>query len=247
MKRIYFLILVCFAVINCKQKSTEDKIIDLGHFSITVPNDFEYKKLRGIDSFVGKITNGEATFTFDYGWYSPKPPLTEQQYLEENSKRLGFDAFNSLVSIIDLTPYEDEKGSINPSDISKKIKNVKLNKTTTDTKFSNSKNTKRTYHYTFEFDQKEYTIPFYGYEENRDKFNDYSIKTDTLNDFERTISIYKGKDTSKYHSVYFINLDKNPNSNQLWLGIPSNHKLSQDVLKVVFNSLKMKSKKSSKI
>ncbi len=44
--------------------------IELGAFNISTPSDFKYVKFKGIDSFVGLITNGEDSIHFDYGWYS---------------------------------------------------------------------------------------------------------------------------------------------------------------------------------
>ena len=47
--------------------------IDLGDFSIRTPQSFKFASCRGIDSFVGMITNGKDTLYFDYGGYSAGP------------------------------------------------------------------------------------------------------------------------------------------------------------------------------
>ncbi|MDO1445202.1 hypothetical protein Q0590_03015 [Rhodocytophaga aerolata] len=44
--------------------------IDLGSFTIAAPTAYLYFKIRGIDSYVGGITNKRDTLIFDYGWYS---------------------------------------------------------------------------------------------------------------------------------------------------------------------------------
>lgn len=44
--------------------------IKLGSFSLETPVTFRFLKYNGIDSYVGRITNGIDNLTFDYGWYS---------------------------------------------------------------------------------------------------------------------------------------------------------------------------------
>lgn len=44
--------------------------IKLRSFSIETPVTFRFLKYNGIDSYVGRITNGIDNLTFDYGWYS---------------------------------------------------------------------------------------------------------------------------------------------------------------------------------
>ena len=71
------LILLCsfLLLVNCNtsgveyipQKDGENHRIDFELFSIILPKEFKYKKVNGIDSFVGKIENTTSTFFFDYG------------------------------------------------------------------------------------------------------------------------------------------------------------------------------------
>lgn len=44
--------------------------IDAGRFTISLPLDWEFNKLQGIDSYVAEFVGDGATLTFDYGWYS---------------------------------------------------------------------------------------------------------------------------------------------------------------------------------
>lgn len=39
-------------------------------FSLNLPADWSFVEKQGIDSYIGEFTNGNATLTFDYGWYS---------------------------------------------------------------------------------------------------------------------------------------------------------------------------------
>jgi len=44
--------------------------IDAGPFFIQTPKDYKFFRYRGIDSYIGGITNQIDTISFDYGWYS---------------------------------------------------------------------------------------------------------------------------------------------------------------------------------
>ena len=46
------------------------KTIDFGSFTIPAPAGWNKIEFQGIDSYVGGLTNGTDTLTFDYGWYS---------------------------------------------------------------------------------------------------------------------------------------------------------------------------------
>lgn len=58
--------------------------INLGRFEIETPNDFNYVKAQGIDSFVGYITNFDDTIEFDFGLYSNPFSGDEWQNQQEN-------------------------------------------------------------------------------------------------------------------------------------------------------------------
>ena len=93
----------------------------------------------------------------------------------------------------------------------------------------------------------EYNFPFFGYEVHKNNIKNFTIKTDTVGDYKRTISIYNRKDNTEYDCVFFKDLKDDSFFNQLWLGIQSDHKLSKKLLKKILNSVKMKKRKSSKI
>ena len=59
--------ILTISLIGCKEPNpSEKKIIDTGAFEIEVPADWEYKKERGIDSFVGRIKSKEVDLSFDW-------------------------------------------------------------------------------------------------------------------------------------------------------------------------------------
>jgi hypothetical protein len=43
---------------------------DVGGFTISLPPDWEYRPLQGIDSLVGDFAGDGVTMSFDFGWYS---------------------------------------------------------------------------------------------------------------------------------------------------------------------------------
>ena len=56
MKLNFVVIFLIFLFASCKKiNSSEKKIIDTGKFTIEVPANWNYKKEKGIDSFVGRI------------------------------------------------------------------------------------------------------------------------------------------------------------------------------------------------
>lgn len=65
--------------------------IDLGSFELEAPKAYKYKRIQGIDSYVGQISNGKTTFEFDYGWYSNNKPLTPKEIFEDTKTVLYWD------------------------------------------------------------------------------------------------------------------------------------------------------------
>ncbi len=72
---IYFGIILLLAVViyftlgkNYPNSVTSD--LNFAVFSIKIPKDWKKLEFEGIDSYVGGITNGMDSLTFDYGWYS---------------------------------------------------------------------------------------------------------------------------------------------------------------------------------
>lgn len=63
------------------------KVLDLKVFRITVPKDWIYKKQKGIDSFVGEISTGNSSLSFDYSTmgYASFGPESEQE-----SREIGY-------------------------------------------------------------------------------------------------------------------------------------------------------------
>ena len=77
------------------QNDGKSHLIDFDLFCIILPNDFKYKKVDGIDSFVGEIKNGKSKFIFDYGWYSYS--LTEEN---KESQLFATDTINGKIAYL---------------------------------------------------------------------------------------------------------------------------------------------------
>ena len=221
------------------QKDGKNHLIDFDLFSIILPTEFKYKKIDGIDSFVGEIKNGKATFFFDYGWYSPKPPFDEKKYIEESRKGMDFETTQKFFNKIDLKPYEDENGSVNPKEIIKKVKNLTLHKMTDSMAILNSFKTNCEYYYSFEYEKVEFNIPFCVPKEEREKFENYELIIDTIGNYKRTIALWKDKINHNISSVHFEPIFGN-SKNELSIGIKSDMAFEKNELIRIFKSVELK-------
>ncbi|MGO3707037.1 MAG: hypothetical protein ACTJGD_06130 [Mesonia hippocampi] len=72
---LYFGIILLLSIsiyvlyISNSQKSDNNNF-NFGAFSIYIPENWKKIEYNGMDSYVGGITNGKDSLTFDYGWYS---------------------------------------------------------------------------------------------------------------------------------------------------------------------------------
>jgi hypothetical protein len=97
--RLISILLILLA--SCKTKTTDWQTHDFGSFKLKTPNGWTEIERKGIDSYVGGLTNGKDTLSFDYGWYSP-------DIGDEDPKRhkFGQDTINGLIArlAIPITP-----------------------------------------------------------------------------------------------------------------------------------------------
>ncbi|TCP21516.1 hypothetical protein EV195_1182 [Tenacibaculum skagerrakense] len=222
------------------QNDGKTHLIDFDLFSIILPKDFKYKKIDGIDSFVGEIKNGKSKFIFDYGWYSPSPPMDEKSYIEENRKGMNFETTQKFFNKIDLKPYEDENGGVNPQEIVKKIRNLTLHKMTDSIATQNDFKSNCEYYYTFEFNKAEFKIPFCIPNEERKQFENYELTIDTIGNYIRTIALWNDKQNPNMSSVNFEPINKETDSNELFIGIKSNMEFDKSELKKIFKTVELK-------
>jgi hypothetical protein len=221
------------------QENGKSHLIDFELFSIILPTEFKYEKIDGIDSFVGEIKNGKSTFFFDYGWYSPKPPLDEKSYIEESRKGMDFETTQKFFNKIDLKPYEDENGGVNPREIIKKVENLTLHKMTDNIANQNSFKNNCEYYYTFEYEKVEFKIPFCVPDEERKQFENYELTIDTIGNYKRTIALWNDKQNPNISSVNFEPV-YGDSKNELSIGIKSDMEFDKSELKKIFKTVEIK-------
>ncbi len=71
----FIIVLLLFLIAGCKTSETKNdyRNLDFNYFTIESPRSWTKIKLRGIDSYVGKIAiDNSDTLYFDLGWYSNK-------------------------------------------------------------------------------------------------------------------------------------------------------------------------------
>ena len=221
------------------QNDGKNHLIDFDVFSIILPKDFKYKKIDGIDSFVGEIKNRKSTFFFDYGWYSPKPPLDERSYIEESRKGMDFETTQKFFNKIDLKPYEDENGGVNPREIIKKVKNLTLHKMTDSIAIQNGFKNNYEYYYSFEYEKVEFKIPFCIPNQERKQFENYELTVDTIGNYKRTIAMWIDKQNPNVSSVNFEPI-YGDSENELSIGIKSDMEFDKNELKKIFKTVKLK-------
>jgi hypothetical protein len=61
----------------------------IGPYSFLLPKGYKIVKDKGIDSYVGRITNDTITIYFDYGYYSDPLLLTQEEYVHSYQWRLN--------------------------------------------------------------------------------------------------------------------------------------------------------------
>lgn len=108
---LYFGIILLLSIsiyvlyISNSQKSDNNNF-NFGAFSIYIPENWKKIEYNGMDSYVGGITNGKDSLTFDYGWYS-------YNFSDEDREKQLFttDTVNGKIALI-TKPKESGKGTI---------------------------------------------------------------------------------------------------------------------------------------
>jgi hypothetical protein len=225
--------------VNYVSQNDGNHLIDFDLFSIVLPKDFEYKKVDGIDSFVGEIKNGESKFIFDYGWYSPSPPKDKKAFIEESRKSMDFVTMQSFLNQIDLKKHQNDKGEINPREITKRIKNLTLHKMSDSIVSKNKFKDNCEFYYTLEFEEKEYKVQFCIPEEKKTQFKYYELYIDTIGNYKRTIALWTN---DKKPNISSVNLEptNGDSKNELSIGIKSDMEFDKNELKEIFKTVKIK-------
>lgn len=65
-----FMLLFLLAIYACREARQDYQILDFGSFKMIAKKGWNIFREKGIDSYVGGLTNGKDSLWFDYGWYS---------------------------------------------------------------------------------------------------------------------------------------------------------------------------------
>ena len=99
--RTSLILILLILTFSCKRKNDNWQTLDFGSFNLKTPSDWSEIERKGIDSYVGGLTNGKDTLSFDYGWYSPDIGNEDPK-----KHKFGHDTINGLIAriAIPVTP-----------------------------------------------------------------------------------------------------------------------------------------------
>jgi hypothetical protein len=108
MRNIIILIILFSVACTEKKQTNGKKNLDFGSFTIETPASWKKEKVKGIDSYVGKIViDSNETLEFDLGWYSNT--LTENDSVENKNNIIMWDTIDrKKVKIV--IPKQSGKG-----------------------------------------------------------------------------------------------------------------------------------------
>jgi hypothetical protein len=105
----YIIAILTFSLFSCRHTPKQENswlTLDFKAFKLQTPKGWSIIKARGIDSFIGGLTNGRDTLSFDLGWYSPS--VGDE---EPSNHKLAIDTVNGLGANI-VIPNVDGQGVI---------------------------------------------------------------------------------------------------------------------------------------
>lgn len=72
---IYSLILCIFSLSGCTKddEPLQEIEVTLGPYMFVFPGGFKHIPEQGIDSYPGRVTNGDMVFDYDFGYYNSQP------------------------------------------------------------------------------------------------------------------------------------------------------------------------------
>jgi hypothetical protein len=109
---IAIILITSIITYSCNDNSNDSKSlkeIEIGEYSFQFPDDFKLIKENGLDSHVGKVSNGKIEFHFDYGYYSNSSANSKEEYV--NKWIWKSNALSQLNYSIgsNINPYEEHK------------------------------------------------------------------------------------------------------------------------------------------
>ena len=92
MKKLVILFLAVPVILFCMAMQNNLKLLDLGAFQITVPENWKYIKEQGDDSFIGRIASPNLLLSFDFSsnGYANSLLSTEEEYIIDEEWNQGY-------------------------------------------------------------------------------------------------------------------------------------------------------------
>jgi hypothetical protein len=105
--RLFLIIIIAQGTVSCNSNPSNDwQTLDFVAFKLKTPMGWSIIKEEGADSYVGGLTNGKDTLSFDYGLYSAE--IDNREY----EKHLyAQDTINGLIAMLQI-PKVDGSGYI---------------------------------------------------------------------------------------------------------------------------------------
>lgn len=104
--KLLSIIIIVYLTVSCKTRTDSWQTLDFRAFKLKTPRGWSIVEAQGYDSYVGGLTNGRDTLSFDYGWYTAEIDETEYK-----SHLYAQDTINGLTAVLQI-PKVDGKGSI---------------------------------------------------------------------------------------------------------------------------------------
>jgi hypothetical protein len=104
--KLLSLTIITLLFVSCQTKIEDWQTLEFKAFKLKTPMGWSIIEAQGYDSYVGGLTNGRDTLSFDYGWYTAE--IDES----ENERHLyAQDTVNGFTAVLKV-PKTDGKGSI---------------------------------------------------------------------------------------------------------------------------------------
>lgn len=171
-------------------KSSENPewhVIDLKSFQISIPREYRFEPHKGIDSFVGVITNGDVVIRFDYGCYSSRGLMDKVDVVDKFQKRLDIRNLFEVHDLLDPTEVPEKNEVLLQLMDQQVFDSISIVGCATEWNLKTNLMEAIEFCQYVEFDGKSYLIPYVFEEFVLENESTYNYERDTLNGIHRKI------------------------------------------------------------
>ncbi|WP_343631678.1 hypothetical protein [Fluviicola sp.] len=101
--QIALLTAVLFSCTSGDETRENQHKLEIGDYTFSFPKEYKLVKEQGMDSDVGRITNGKISFHFDFGYYSNSLDQSLDEFLSEEVWKWNALGTNHLLSTGNIT------------------------------------------------------------------------------------------------------------------------------------------------